>query len=132
MRKCESWAVAVVYLLEKGSAHYKDITDYILEQDLTTLGEKGTTASQTIGAVLRKKVVNRQEVFILGRDGYYSLNNEDNVKDHEDVQYVYQCLKNNKKKLGNVELGAENKILREENQQLKAKLQSIKQLCEEA
>lgn len=131
MKKCDSWAVAVVYLLEEVEvrAHYTDITKYILETDLTTLGEKGKDPEQTIGSMLRKKY----EIFDGGYgDGKYSLLDEDSIRTHKDVQYVYQCLKNKQPKLVYAELEKDNMKLREENRQLRDKLQSIKKLCEEA
>ena len=51
----DAWVLAVIYLLDNNSTHYKDITDYIMSTGLTVLGKKGSTPSQTVGAILRAK-----------------------------------------------------------------------------
>lgn len=85
----EAWVLAIVYLLDRqemeekyfASEHYQVITDYILGTGLTLLGKKGTTPSQTIGAMLRAKKLPSPDdatrninVFDSRGGGYYSLN----------------------------------------------------------
>jgi hypothetical protein len=88
MRKCDAWATAVVYLLDKTIGHYKNITKYILDSDLTILGGKGNTPDHTIGSMLCNKAIDGQNVFkSLGR-GRYGLLNPEEIQDHESVQLL--------------------------------------------
>lgn len=131
MRKCESWAVAAVYLMDctGGVEHYRKITRHICATNLTTLGEKGRSASQTVGTMLRTKKVDGKDVFVLKGNGYYSLSDKDRIKDHDDIRYVFQRLDESKTKIGDDELMEQNKKLREENRRLCEKLKAIKKLC---
>jgi len=98
MRPCASWAVAVVYLLQRDNRMepVENITDYIRETNLTALGEKGATPLKTIRSMLGTKELDGHNVFYSETDDCYSLY-FDSTKEHEEVQYVYQCLKNKRK-----------------------------------
>jgi ACT domain-containing protein len=98
MKVCEIWAVAAVYILENGTSHYKDITDYIKETGITGLCKRrGVTPPQTVRSVLGKK----DEVFYLEaeRSGCYSIKNaaKESIKKNRDVQRVYRQLELKKK-----------------------------------
>lgn len=121
MKICYSWAVAVVYLLEKGGAYFHDIVDFIIKTDVTELGERGNTPDKTMWSTLTQKVIDGSPVFNEEGDQYFSLYDEDEMREHSEVRLVYEKLEQ-KRNMDNII---------KENHQLKAKLQSIKQLCEE-
>ncbi len=129
-KKYDMWVIAATYLFGDLSGHYKDITNYILETDLTTLGEKGKTPWQSVGRMLRDTVIDGEHVFYPNGDGVYSLWDEEKIRKHKDVQSAYDYIKNNKPKPSYEEIEEENLKLSKENLLLKEKLDSIKKLCD--
>lgn len=84
--------MATALLLENGErqvVHYKILTDWILETGLTTLGEKGTTSSQSVGAILRKY----DEHFQPDSDGFYGLADPQRSKKDISVERALEALK---------------------------------------
>ena len=120
MKVCETWAVAAVYLMKEKSAHYDDITSHILGTNLTRLGEKGGTPSQTVGSVLRQKRISLDNVFYSKGNGFYSLADEDSIKDCDEVKLVFEMLewKENVNKL------------KDNMTSLETSISSIRQLCD--
>lgn len=100
MKKCNVWAVAAAYLLE-GSERYKErcedyrkITKFILETEITTLGEKGHTPEQTVEVILRDKKIDGVNVFASIEEGRYYLEDVDSMKENLEVLYALERLKN--------------------------------------
>jgi len=137
MKTCEQWAVAAVYLLEHGTAHYREVTEYVLSTNLTTL-DNSEDPEATIRSILSTQKLDGDVVFYsYTRDcpdskGVWELNiDEDVIRKAEAVQNVLRCLSEPKADFNTDTLRCENERLRQENQQLKEKLKSIKQLCDE-
>ena len=90
MIRCSSWAVAVVFLLEKGEASVDEITNYIEKTDLSGLGEEGSTPDKTMRSILGNKTdKNGHQVFYCEGDDRYSLYFPEEIREHEDVKQVY-------------------------------------------
>jgi len=102
MKVCSSWAVAVVFLLEKddGVASVEEITKYIISTDLTTLGEEGPTPEKTVRSILgrQKNTKGLHQVFCCEDDDCYSLWFPEEIKEHEKVKLVYEMLERKKVK----------------------------------
>lgn len=131
--KCDAWAVAAVYLLENEMGHYEyELTNFVVKSGISTLGEKGKTPHQTLKTILLKKKICGDDVFLMQGGGYYSLNRKEIIAQHNEVLLAHQLLKQKKEDVPLNEVKEQNKRLLKENQQLKAKLQEIKQLCDEA
>lgn len=95
MDKCEPWTVAAIYLMQSanGKEHYTDIVNYILKTELTELTEKGVGTSRTVTEMLNQKVINGRAIFNTDGNGYYSLNDENEALNNEDIQGAIQSLK---------------------------------------
>jgi hypothetical protein len=94
MKKLQSWAVAAAILLRRGSSmHFTTISNEIEKSELTSLGLKGDTPDQTIGAVLRKHI----DIFTAEGDGYYGITNENTVRSDRFVQMALEGLSGKEK-----------------------------------
>ncbi len=138
MKKCDIWAVVAVYLMQKTDAHYRDITNYVLSTNLTSLRDSNDRDATIRSILSTTSIINGLNLFrsytkeYPNSKGVWTLNeDEEVVKELEQVQYVYKRLGEKKNEPDIEKIKEENKKLHEENKQLIEKLQSIKKLCEE-
>jgi len=130
--KCDSWAVAAIYLLENSKGHYRSaLTEFIRNSGITTLGKKSKTSHQTLKTILLTKKLFGDNVFKKEGGGYYSLNNKEKIAKHEEVLTARKLLEQKQAEMSSKEIKEQNERLLKENQRLKEKLKSIKQICDQ-
>lgn len=79
------WVVAAAIMLKSNSPrHYKSITVDIIATELTTLGMKGKSPEQTVGALLRK----HSSFFARLGGGEYDLIDRERIATHPEVKKV--------------------------------------------
>lgn len=90
MKHFEVWPVAAAVLIAaRRELHYDDVAQRVIDAGLTTLGFKGETPNQSIGALMRK----HDKVFSSPRRGFYMVRNPDNIKELPDVAKAIEAMK---------------------------------------
>ena len=92
MKKYDVAVVAAAILIQEGDLlHYRTITRCVLASGLTTLGEKGDSPAQTVGAILRK-AHKGVDLFARLGPGDYTIANEDDARKFPQVEEVLNLL----------------------------------------
>ncbi len=131
MNHFEVWPVAAAVLIEAGrELHYDTITKRVIATGLTTLGFKGQTPSQTIGALMR----DHDKIFSSPNRGYYTVRHPEEVKRLPDVARVLGAMKESPTKAESPseieELKSRIKVLEARIALLQEKITYIAKICD--
>ena len=128
MKKHDTWAVAAAIMLRDGNMcqHYVTLADEVRRSELTTLGEKGETPSQSMGVILRTTKIDGEPVFASAGEGLYDLAAPERIKHYGEVQAAQQSMEEAWTAESEIaQLSSQVRWFHDQNEQLSAQVKAL-------